>query len=335
MPRLLVLTGLFSSLVFGAASARASDLAGGTLRVTRSETAADCPDDITLQSSTLALGTVPPAPSSDPLNVDIDFERDEDGYVARIRTSGRSEGVREVRKPGNTCAPLAEAVSVVLAVVFDLLPPEPGPQAPGPEAPPEPTPVAPPPAKPAPPLPPPERARETRPGTEFSFGVAAQGGLAYGLLGDALVGAVSLGVRPRFGRFDIGIGGLWAPNRTIEYLDGTVSVSVWSARIGACGWLNPSVLKPDLAACLGFLVGSLNGSGEDFDEPGNASDLWLAFEAGAAGRVPLARNWALRLGISALIPTRQQSFEIRGGGTAFESSPAAVLLELGPEWRFR
>jgi hypothetical protein len=83
------------------------------------------------------------------------------------------------------------------------------------------------------------------------------------------------------------------------------------------------------------LLGLVRGLGEGFDEPlPAANELWIAGEAGAASRWPLVSNLALRFGISAVIPSRTQRFTVIRGGTAFKSSPAAVLLELGPELRF-
>ncbi|HEY3493478.1 MAG TPA: hypothetical protein VGK73_02285 [Polyangiaceae bacterium] len=327
MRSILATAGLFfgvATLVAG--GARASDFAGGTLRVVRSDAAADCPDDVTLQSSTLALGTLPP-PAPLPLNVEVEFARDEAGYFARVLTSGSSDGVRELRKPGESCAALAEAVSVVLAVVLDLLPPEPPAPAPPP-------PVVPPAAAPEKSAPPAEPPRPASQPPEFSFTAGVLGGTGYGLLGDAFVGVLAVAGRPRWSRWELALGGLWAPNRTLDYLDASVSVSLWSARAEGCAWGSRSALRPDVAVCLGFLAGSLSGRGEGYGDDFPASDAWFAFEAGAAGRWPFGSKLALRLGISALIPTRQQAFAIAGAGNAFESSDAALLLELGPELTF-
>jgi hypothetical protein len=313
---------LFLASALFAPVVHASELAGGTLQVTRGEAAADCPDDVALRSATLALGTAPPA-STGPLNVEVNFTRDDRGYVAHIRMTGRAEGEREVRKEGENCASLGEAVSVVLAVVFDLLPP-PAPATVG----------AVPPARSAPqtsPLPARKPAGESR----FSLGLGVQGGAAYGLLGDALVGAVSLALRPRVGHFELGLGGLWAPDRTIDFLEGSVHVSVLSTRLEGCAWLRDSPARLDAALCVGFLAGGLIGRGEGFSPDSSAVDGWFAFEAGAVGRWSVMPKWAFRLAISALVPTREQSFTVQGAeAAAFESSPAGVLFELGPEFAF-
>jgi hypothetical protein len=75
------------------------------------------------------------------------------------------------------------------------------------------------------------------------------------------------------------------------------------------------------------------GDGFDRDAP-VVTDAWFAAEAGAAGRFPLTPNVALRFGISLIVPSRSQEYTVAGAGTAFESSPAAGLLEAGPELRF-
>lgn len=307
--------------------ALAADFAGGTLAVTREDAAADCPDEAALERATLALGTLPNAPVS-PLHVEIAFRRTESAYVAELRTSGSTAGVREVVKEGTSCAPLADAVAVVLAVLFDLTPrdatPEPAPPAVGPT----PLPRAPAPPPPAPPAP------AERAGPRGNVGVLLSGGAAYGLLGSALVGTLSGAVRPRLGHFELALGALWAPNRAVEYEPGRVLLSLAAARLDACAWLEAGTVRPDGGLCAGFLAGRLRAQGRGYLETNAANEAWFAFETSAQGRWPLTPNLALQLGISLVVPTRTQSFTVANAGVAFESSPVAGVLELGPELRF-
>jgi hypothetical protein len=322
--------------LFGMRPGWAAEFAGGTLTVVRDADTADCPDEAALGLATLALGT-PPATRSEGVDVRVVFQRDAFGYGALVTTTGAGGGVRELRKPGPSCAALAEAVSVVLAVFFDLVPlPEAAPtEAPAPAPPPAPPKVeVRPPPQPSRPVPPPAAPPRER-GRELSFGASAAGGIAYGLLGPAPVGALSGAVRLGIGRWEVGAGALWAPNRTVSHLTGVVHVSVLAGRLGGCAWLFPSPSQPDVGLCAALLLGLVRGLGEGFDEPlPAANELWIAGEAGAASRWPLVSNLALRFGISAVIPSRTQRFTVIRGGTAFKSSPAAVLLELGPELRF-
>ena len=324
-----VLAVVVLAVALASPPALAADFAGGTLAVTREEAAGDCPDESALERATLALGRLPDAPKA-ALDVAIAFRRTDTAYVAELRTSGSTEGVREVVKEGDRCAPLAEAVAVVLAVLFDLTPRETTPSPPPAPVTPPPPPraPAPPPTRP-PPLGPPERS-----GPRATIGALLSGGAAYGLLGRAVVGTLAGAVRPRLGHFELVLGGLWAPHRTVEYEPGRVLLSLAAARLDACAWLGPAPERPDLALCAGFLAGRLRADGRGYLHTDTANDAWFAFETSAQGRWPLAPNLALQLGISLVVPTRQQSFTVANAGVAFESSPVAGVLELGPELRF-
>jgi len=324
--RLLVV--LLALLV--SAGARASELAGGTLVVHRTAEAADCPDEPALAASTLALGTLPPAAPT-PLNLEVSFRHEQAGYVAEVRASGRTEGVREVTKEGATCAPLAEAVSVVLAVLLDLSPRDTTPApAPPPLATPPPAPAANPNQRAEPQAP----ASALEPPEPLGFGAGVQGGVAYRLVGDGLAPTVSALLRSRLERWELYAGALWAPSGSADYLEHTIQMSLLSAELGGCAWLRRSRHRVDAALCASFLVGSLHARGKGFPSDVPASDAWFAVAAGLDGRLPLARNWALRLAISAIVPTRRQTYTVAFAEGAFEASPVSGLLELGPELTF-
>jgi hypothetical protein len=214
----------------------------------------------------------------------------------------------------------------VLAVLFDLNPRETGTVAPPRVTPPTPA--------PEPPAAPPPRAGTEQPRQSASIGIAVSGGAAYGLLGSALVGTLSGAVRPRLGHFELALGGLWAPNRSVDYPPGRVLMSLLAGRIQGCAWLRPDVARPDLGLCAGLLAGSLRASGDGYLYDFPVSNAWFAFEASGEARLPLSRNAALQLSISLAVPTRQQSFTVENAGVAAESSPVAGLLGVGPELRF-
>jgi hypothetical protein len=313
--------------------ARGLPVAGGELSVTRSERAADCPDEEALSAATLALGNQPLEPSPDPLTANVALDRDEGGYVARIVTTGRKAGQREIRAPGETCAELVELTRVALAILFDLLPPEPS----------DPPPLAPVASQPAPAAPAaPKQLEKPRPSTVSSAkaterfsSVTAYGAVAYGLLGDAATGQVGGAFHLHVSRaLEVGAGGFWAPGRTIPYEPGSVTVSLLAARLDLTAWL-VSFGSLALAVRVDIGIGSLQGSGKGFDAEYTPAELWLAAGAGAVARLDLSRRWALRAAISGWIPYRSQTFSVQGvSGTAFESSPAALFVELGPELAF-
>jgi hypothetical protein len=325
-------------LVFGS-PLQAAEFAGGTLTVVRDAETADCPDEAALGAATLALGR-PPAERTEPVTVSVVFQRDAFGYGAIITTAGSQAGVREIRKPGPACATVAEAVSVVLAVLFDLAPPEertvqgtPEPEAP-PASAPAPAPL-PPPRSEAPARPAPRRERPRPRPRELSFALGAHGAASYGLLGAAPVGAATGALRGGIGRWELGAGALGAPNRAVEHIGRLVYVSVVAGRLVGCGWLFAARRRADVAVCTGVLLGRLRARGEGFDSDAPVvRNAWFALEAGAAGRLPLTSNLALRVGISLIVPSRSQEYTVAGAGTAFQSTPAAGLVEAGPELRF-
>jgi hypothetical protein len=313
-------------------SAQGYPVAGDELRVTRSETAADCPDEATLAAATLEHGARPLVPPADVLTATVLLDRDESGYVARIATIGRKTGTREIRAPGETCAELVELTSVALAVLFDLLPPE-APKPPTLVPPPR---VAPLPATPSPkPSTPPPSAAESASNAEQRSGSAmVYGAVAYGLLGDAFTGAIGGALHVPVSRtLELGAGGFWAPGRTIPYEPGTVSVSLAAARLDLA-IVFASFGDFALGAKVELGIGSLQAAGNDFDRDSTPTVLWLAGGAGAVTRLELSRLFALRAGISGFIPHRSQTFSVEGAGTAFESSGVAVLAEFGPELAF-
>ena len=312
-------------------SAEGRPVAGGELRVTRTASAADCPDEATLAEKTLALGSAPLDATPAPLTVNVELDRDETGYIARIVATGRKTGQRELRAAGETCAELTDVTSVALAILFDLLPPEPS------DPPPLAAPVKPV-ETPPPAAPPRKKPRPTTPNSANAepFGSArAYGAFAYGLLGNAVTGEVGGAFHVRLGRsFDVGAGGFWAPGRTLAYDPGTVSVSLVAARLELTAWL-AAWGSVALGARLELGVGSLQAAGHDFDSDRTPAELWLAAGAGAVGRLDLSRRWALRAGISGFLPLRAQTFSVQGvPGTAFESSPAALFVDFGPELVF-
>ena len=63
--------------------------------------------------------------------------------------------------------------------------------------------------------------------------------------------------------------------------------------------------------------------------------LWIGGCIGATLSWPLARAWALRLGLDLIVPFRGYTLEVDRAGVVFDSPPVAGALSLGAEWRFR
>lgn len=309
--------------------AEALPLVGGELRVRRTAAASDCPDELALGASTMALGTQATKASSPPVDVDVVLDRDETGYIARIHATGGKSGEREIRSASDDCGALADATSIALAILFDLLPEEPS-VAESPTSFPtrQPSGLA---SEPAADLggsalQPPQRARPP------IVWLGAHGGLASGLLGHTVTEHLGAGLRVRLTRrLELGLGALWAPGRELAHGPGTVSVFLAAGR----GDVTLSLADSDrirLGVRVAISSGAIVGSGAGYDHDYSTAALWLAPGVGAAGRWRLSRLWALTLATTLLAPYRTQTFSVAEvPGTAFRGAPAAILVELGPE----
>jgi hypothetical protein len=297
--------------------------------VRRTEAAFDCPDEQALGASTMALGARPTEASSGPLEVDVVLDRDEIGYVARIEATGRKSGEREIRSGGDRCDGLADATSVALAILFDLLPEEPPALEP---------PASFPTREPVPPTAEPASAHRAstfeppRPPRAPLLFLGAQGGLASGLLGHAVTGHVGAALRARVSRgLEISLSAFGTPGRELPHGPGTVSVSLVAGR----GEVTVTVADNDqvqLGVRAGISSGAMVGSGAGYDHDYTTTELWVAPGIAAAGRWRLSSRWALALSTTLLAPSRTQTFSVAEvPGTAFEGAPTAVLFELGPE----
>lgn len=313
--------------------ARASEAPGGELLVTRSLEAGDCPDDQALLAATLALGTTTPDPSAEAIRVEVSFTRDLDGYAATIRSSGRKQGVRELARADTSCAPLGDATALVVAVLFDLAPREEPAPAPAPSPPKDPEAKAPPPVAS-------ERERvptKTSTGTTpFSIGFGIYGGAAYGLVGAVGTVSVAAAARPRWGRFELGVGALFVPPRSFAHGVGFVDVTLLTGRLEGCYWLTPLGTALGAGACGGLMIGGLYGEARgDYYRTDSDTHFWIAAEAAGIARFELGGPLALRFGLSLVVPTQKgHTFSFTDTGVAFETAPAAILAELGPEVRF-
>jgi hypothetical protein len=306
-------TALGLALLLVPGRALGADLAGAELAVEESPTATDCPTAETLATRVLALGS-PPEERRAPLTLVVRFDRDLEGYVARIEATGRKQGTRELRTNGGTCRSLAEAAAVVLAVLSDLTPPHP------PSSPPEaPAPV--PATTPAPPAPAPTLA------------LGLESGLAYGLSGNAATGTAALALRGRYRALALELGGFWSTPHFQSFAPGILEIGLLGGTALGCVWFG-SGSHPELGGCAGAGLGSLSGSGHGYDHDDSAAILWLAGFGGVAARLPFNSRWAAALSLFAVLPFRSSSFLVGPVGDGFHSAPAAVLFRFGPEYRF-
>ncbi|HEY3498083.1 MAG TPA: hypothetical protein VGK73_25465 [Polyangiaceae bacterium] len=293
----------------------AAEVAGATIDVKRSTGAESCPDAQALEQRTLAHGR-PRARDGEPLLVEVTFRPLEAGFEATVRTSGRSQGTRELAAAGPTCEPLAAATSVVLAVLLELLPHD--------------EPVSP--TARAERNPP--RAPAASPSVFRYFAAGVRGGAAYGVLDHTFAAWLGADARVRLAHVEIELGGFVFPSRSIELAPGAVDQSLAGGSVGACGFLTRTFDTSELGACLSLSLGRLAASGTGYYKEGDSAALWIAGSLGARWLLPLGRHFALRFGLDVMVPFQKYEIEVERVGTV-ESAPLGGSVVLGPEWRIR
>src|SRR6188768_386541 len=195
------------------------------LRVERAPGAEDCADAANLGERIARIRGRVDTPKNS--HYEVHFSRTADTFSASIHSGPNGEGQRELTGPGPTCASLAQATAVTLALLFD------SDEASATRAEPEPpAPAAPPPAVIAPRVEappqvaarPPARLRGT-----LSLGAA---GLAFVLrpLAPAFVAEMGLSYQ----RVRTGLGALWVPTQSLTLEPGHVDESLLAGTARAC-----------------------------------------------------------------------------------------------------
>ncbi|RYZ06015.1 MAG: hypothetical protein EOO73_17870 [Myxococcales bacterium] len=331
--RFATFTSALALASLAAFSAKAMPVRGGELRVQRSEVATDCPDEQALSAWLAAIeGSAPPAAGS-PLKVEVELDRDDAGYVARIRSSGGKSGERELRDSGDDCTPLAYATSVALAILFDSSPERAEDQRREPAA------FATAPARASRDDSAARVYRAVTPAPDAARGASwptasleVSAGVGAGMLGYTITAQAAVSLRLRASRrWFLRAGALWLPGRELPHGPGVGTVQLVAGRADVTATVS-EVPRGRLGLSAGLGVGSLSGAGLGYDHDYAVSALWLAPAVGAVGNWGLSPGGALSLSITLLVPHRTQRFSVASvRGIAFESAPAAALLELGAE----
>jgi hypothetical protein len=270
------------------ASAHAQPLA---LLVERDAGTEDCPDTLALVQAIERINGdadgLRPAQAGDAA-IEVFIARDEQGYVARIEAPG---GIRELRDGGPSCAGMADALALTLAILVDDQPPRPAPQ----------------PKRPAKQRPPPETPRPERPAPSWAAGVEAGAGVSMGIAGGAwpaLTAAAEMRLQPMW---SFAAGALWSPVHGIDHGPGEVVVTLVAAMLRACmTWPGFIDRPPTPWLCLMGAAGSLSGEGVGYAENFSESRPWFAGGASAGFDGPLIAPLRWHLRIAWLVQHRQQ-----------------------------
>lgn len=320
--RVLVATASFAGIMLGAASARAQDEG---LRLAWSAPAG-CPTRDEVRTATLRgvdRGKMLPGT----LNAEASVEQlGPQSWRVRLRTRrGDQAGEREIEGP--TCAGVADATAVVLALA--LVPPT---TIAAPDEPPSaPTPPA------APPTPPtaPSKNKQTSAARErhtVAVGVAVVGDVGE-LPKPGVGGALDLAWTP--GRLRLEAEGRILGGQT-EHVSGRAAGADFSLKSigGRACFVVVSQTSFDVAPCLGMTAQLMGATGRNADENLTVSKAWPSFEGGALGRVFLANWFAFRARVEAVVPFFRPSFVVEGQGLVFRPPTIGAAGFLGAEVLF-
>ncbi len=292
---------------------------------------AECPTaDVVRAEVDRLLGPSSARPPS-PIPVAAAVSRDDQGaWQVHLETPG--EGTTRVREiHGASCAAIADATALILALMID-----PAAVAAAPPAPVE--------AK-APPIevrsspietprPPVEAQRAPVPVTPTSFRVSALAGLDTASL-PALAATLALRGSFVYGAQRFELGAEYRPARA-----GTVAtrpttggdVDLFTGAVATCRHFGGGVFE--IGPCLGFELGRLHASGFGVSSPGEGSTLWAAIDAGGVLNLRLASRLALVLRLGAAVPLLRPSFVLENVGPVFRPPAVAARGESGVELIF-
>jgi hypothetical protein len=321
--------GVAASLVVSFATrAEAADLPGARLRLSRSAEAQACATEAVLAQELASRMTASGDHAPELLVFDVEIRRDQDAYEATIRAQGRKEGVRSLRASGPSCDPMHDALVVTLLLLLDRDPMRPSSSQPAPELAPalRPTEVIP---LTGPSVPSPATGATREQFTLWgSLGLAATHGLP-----EAWSGAAMGNLAMRFARWELGLGGFWAPERTIRSTPGSLAARVFGVRARGCYGFETRSASMRWAGCAVVALGSLRGEGQGFTSNGSRVRPW--FLAGAEADFELSLSSRVRFGFfgAALGSAHTESFSIGAVGVPYRTD--RVVGWAGSELRVR
>jgi len=303
---------LSASLAFAARVARAE--AADPIAVERGSGAEECPDAASLIARVAAIRGRSAFPSG--ASYDVSFTHTADTYTALIRGGGNAESQRVLDGRGPSCAALAQATAVTLALLFDAEMDAP------PEA-----------AKPEPPPPPPPKLDLGEPLSSEAPRRAARvdATLALGVSGliavlqpfsPALSG--DLGLRVSGFRMDLGV--LWSPPQSLALAPGVVRESLVSGTARACLAL-VRAQREQLDLCSGLDAGVVSARASGFTRNEQETRPWLAVPL-ELSFVQHSESVGWEVSAAALGALEHQDFTIDHLGPAYESPRLSGMLSL-------
>ena len=286
--------GLFLAAVLATSSAVADPLSA---EISVPEPTAGCPASRELRALVERIAQRPllPTSPSDTVFATVRFRQAGTGFEAQVHLTGAKQGERLLTDTGESCAPLAQAVAVTLALVMDSRPTPATPRAVVPLL----------------------QSRGTLSlGLGPTLGLVPSAGMAF---------SAALGVT--WPRWSVHAGGVYWQTREAVLGSGHVTVRLAAANVLLCRW---RVGKPNLhlEACAAGAAGWLSGQGQDYPVSSQAGFFWSAF--GAAMRLggQLGERWLWAVSAEGLVPLSQRSFSVGNLGVAYQTDRVGGLAQL-------
>lgn len=281
------------------------------LRVEREQGAEQCPDTAQLQARVEAVRAQSHAsalPASE--GYLVAFGRENDTWVARVRSGDSASHVRTLTAHAPQCESLVAAVVVALVLLLDAEPPPAA--APAPSAPP----VAPPPRDAERPLP---AGSEPTLRASLSLGAGPLLGVTR-TIAPALEGDVGLWHK----HFRATLGVLGVPIHREAF--GPGSLRSWQLAGSAKGCATPYTNdRARIDLCSGVYAGVLDVRARGYTRNDQRKQPWVAIPLELAFHYRVGPV-ALGLSAAALFPVKRPEFSIDGLGSAFDPWPVSALI---------
>ena len=272
--------------------ARAANVPGAELRVSRSASARACPDETTLAEQLRARVSAR-ADSSEPMLLDVRIDTQGTAFVADLRVIGQKQGERSFRAEGPTCDALGDVLVVSLSLLLDEDDAQPpatrGPRVKSPSA-------------------------SELPSAWLDLGGSVTNAMPVGW-SSAWSGELVL----RAARWDFALGGYWSPSRTVTFAPGELALRAEGARARTCFALLGRELR--FGACAIGALAVLEARSSGFSSDGSKRRPWWLLGAGPDLRWFPSRLLSLGIHSEFLIGLGHQSFSVEGlSGTAYRSA---------------
>ncbi len=269
---------------------------------------ADCPTRAAVLDRVDRLRTRSSRPGSAPFAA-ASVTRTDDGRWSLDLQTATPDGPAERTLVADSCANVAEAAALILALSLDDAAARPQPS----------------PAQPSPP-------RSLSPGTPVDVALRASFVLDGTTLPSAAPGvSVALAVvRDRL-RLEVGAAYLFS-RRAVNASNVGGDIALVSAGLRGCVTLFRGLVEPRV--CAAVEGGSMMGSGVGIATPASGSSPWWGLFGGAALAWNLSPHLSLYLGVDAGVSLSSPEFVIEEVGPVHRPSTALVRGGFGVEWRF-